>query len=791
MSLVKNNNEKVIHHIAKASLKDSKVKNIFMIVTICLAICFIMVLGLVSLNYKTYERQIIKGMQDCIYYEVSEEQISGLKSNPDLKCVMEYKSGFEKEIGKIKIMPIYFDYEVQEIKTYELVEGNFPSEPNEVVVDKLVARELGVKEKVGEEIEIAGETFKIVGLMDGGKSIYYGTLFSKAYSQTGALFQNSKRDVLIKISENSQISNANDIKAFFYDLGKNYGIERKNVNINDKFVDTFSVNLLEVKTFIVLSIIVLMISGIVIYSIFYLSVSSKVKEYAQLRTIGMSKRQIKKLIKKEGLEYCKIAIPLGIVIGSVISYVTSPNGWTILNVLKLAVVSSILGIIAIFISVIKPAKKASEVSPIEGLRYTGNNEDIKESNQLCRSLSPSSLGKIEFGRNRKKTKMTFISLMIGGILFIGSMTFANSLDNEKYARNGMFKNCEYHIGFSAESMSQAPNGRYGLISQKNHLTKIKQELEKLEEIDCVKSKNSYSIKMETNQEMIEDEVSPMHETLQEAMKKSLQDGTGDLEELTQKGEAYITYNNVFKEIYGYDLKVGDTIILHYFNGEDNQIELTIGGVGNSSFSEYSNISGWVLVPENIYNEMTEGLDTTDELEVATKNHRYDEKLDNQVKDIVKKYEDISCTTYSEWYQTAKESSESFTNTIIGVSIFIILFSMINLINTVITSMVTRKREMAVLQSMGMTKKQLNQMIVFENICLAVPNCMVSSVIGPSVVWAVIRIFEKFGLHYMEFHLPILAILLYLLISILVPSSIAFYCIRIFNKASIVERLREN
>ena len=52
MNLLKNNNNKVIHNIAKASLKESKIKNIFMTVTISLAICFIMVLGLASLNYK-------------------------------------------------------------------------------------------------------------------------------------------------------------------------------------------------------------------------------------------------------------------------------------------------------------------------------------------------------------------------------------------------------------------------------------------------------------------------------------------------------------------------------------------------------------------------------------------------------------------------------------------------------------------------------------------------------------------------------------------------------------------
>jgi len=139
--------------------------------------------------------------------------------------------------------------------------------------------------------------------------MYYSTLFSKEYSESGILFKNSTLDVLIKVSPNMKIPSTTYIKDFFYELGKTNGIERKNVNPNNRFVDTFSINMSELQTFVGLSIVVLIIGGIVIYSIFYLSVSSKVKEYAQLRTIGMSKKQIKKLIKFEGLGYCKIEIP--------------------------------------------------------------------------------------------------------------------------------------------------------------------------------------------------------------------------------------------------------------------------------------------------------------------------------------------------------------------------------------------------------------------------------------------------------------------------------------------------
>jgi len=315
--------------------------------------------------------------------------------------------------------------------------------------------------------------------------------------------------------------------------------------------------------------------------------------------------------------------------------------------------------------------------------------------------------------------------------------------------------------------------------------------EELEEIEKINTKNSYTVKIEAHNEIIDDEISPISKDIEEAMTKSLEDGTGNCEELKNKGEIYIAYNDVFEEIFGYRFKVGDKIKLHYFNGKENSMELTVGGVGNSSFSKYGKIQGWILLQDDIYEEITQNLDTTTSLEVTTKNHIYNDEIDNKVKDLVREYEEIDCETFSQWREQAIKNSKSFSNILIGISIFVILFSLINLINTVITSMVTRKREIAVLQSMGMTKRQVNKMIIFENVCLAIPNCLVSSIVGPIVVFIIMKIMQETGIKYLFFKLPVMGIVLYLIISIVIPSIIAIFCIKTFNKESIVDRLREN
>lgn len=797
MNLKSNNNNKIVYKIAKASLNSSKLKTGFMTLTIALAICFIVVIGLATLNYKTYEREQVKGMQDCMFYEVSEEQINSLKADPDVKCVMMYKRGIERIIGETKLLPIYYDYDLKEIKAYEIVEGTVPSKVNEIVIDKAVLQSLGKESKVGEEVEVLGEIFVVSGLLDNGKNLIYPILLSKEYAKDGKLFENSRTDALIKVSDNMKIPNSAYIKNFFFELGNKYGIERKNVNSNNHFVDSFSINQNEMMAFLGLSVTVLVISGIVIYSIFYLAISSKVKEYAQLRTIGMTKKQMKKMIKIEGLNYCKFGITLGIILGAIIAWFVVRNGYTIINLLKVAVVATFLGILAVYISVSKPAKIASEFSPVEGLRYTGNDENIKASKVLCRSLKPSSLGRIQVSKNRKKTLITLISLSIGGVLFICAIAFSNSMDPMEYTRESNFHNCEYQILLTREVTDGEKNGFYNFIKDENILTNLKNEIEQLEEVEKIKVNKAFSVTLEYKGEVIEDMVAPMTASHTGAMIEGLDSGTGDYATLKANGEAYFIMADVFEEIYGWKPSLGDEVTIHYFNGKDNTIKLKLGGIGNTKFSsaninaDNTTVDGWIFLPDNIYEQIVEDLDTTSSLYVTTKNHIYNEELDEKVKDIVRKYDGVEVLTLLEHYEHAKESLFSMGRYIVALSAFIVLFSFINLINTVITSVVSRKMEMAVLQSIGMSKKQIDKMIIFENIYLAIPNCIVSSILGPVLALLVIKIFWKFGIKYMFFHVPITAIIIYVLVSVLIPSVIAIACTKVFNKQSIVDRLREN
>jgi putative ABC transport system permease protein len=176
---------------------------------------------------------------------------------------------------------------------------------------------------------------------------------------------------------------------------------------------------------------------------------NQVSQIGQLKTIGMTEKQIKRMIRKEGYRFCLFGIPAGITVGIIFAYLLEPNGITIINAIATSIFAIILGIIIVQISVYKPAQIASNISPIEATKYVGNDPELKESRVRNRKnhirLSPYSLAVLSEKQNRKKHNLTIASLAIGGILFMVGATFISSWNPDSFARMGNLEDGEYYI----------------------------------------------------------------------------------------------------------------------------------------------------------------------------------------------------------------------------------------------------------------------------------------------------------------------------------------------------------
>ena len=171
----------------------------------------------------------------------------------------------------------------------------------------------------------------------------------------------------------------------------------------------------------------------------------RISEYGQLRAIGTTTRQIRKIVIREGIILSVQYIPFGIIVGCLASYIISPAEWYAGPSIVCALVSSGITFFAVMFSVIRPARIAASVSLIEAVKYTGYTQDKRKNKKMSKRLSPVSLGMANVLGNKKKTILTFLSLTLSGILFIGAASVMSGVNPTERAKDSFLYGGEYQI----------------------------------------------------------------------------------------------------------------------------------------------------------------------------------------------------------------------------------------------------------------------------------------------------------------------------------------------------------
>ena len=420
-----NDTSVIVKKLAKRNVSSNRIFCFFNVLTIALAISLIVGISLFQQGSKISEQKILNQMQQATIGGLTAEQIEVLKKEPDLEDIVPYKHSDSFLMDGIKFEAVYMPTGFGIIKSYELVSGTCPEQYNEIVIDKNVQLELGYQLNIGDTITLptAGsktEDFIITGFTDNVETGTFYFYVSPAYAEQGVLLSDIPYSALIRVNGATEMGLI-DFENTVYRLALSQDISRNQLYFNSKFCSSL-ISGSGMGGVLLATLFIAFSSGIVIYSVFYLSVSNQVSQIGQLKTIGMTEKQIKRMIRKEGYRFCLFGIPAGITVGIIFAYLLEPNGITIINAIATSIFAIILGIIIVQISVYKPAQIASNISPIEATKYVGNDPELKESRVCNRKnhirLSPYSLAVLSEKQNRKKHNLTIASLAIGGILFV-------------------------------------------------------------------------------------------------------------------------------------------------------------------------------------------------------------------------------------------------------------------------------------------------------------------------------------------------------------------------------------
>ncbi len=791
--------EKTISMMAKQSLKASRMRNTFVMITIVLASALLTAILMYAMGRNQQVRNELSHRQQAGYYNLTCQQMETLKKDDRIAYQIQVKTGILSQMDGFDVMPYYVSELSDEIRTGELEEGRLPDKENEIAAHAAMLKKMGAEPGVGSTVTFSfydgsTETFTVSGILNGSdEAKQFTVFFSESYAENGSQLKDMPYEVYAKLHHATELS-AQDCREAIYLIGSQAGIARKNISPSKQFLDSLSVDMQSVTIYGTVGAVILLACILVIYGVFYLSVIGRIHQFGQLRTIGMTKKQMKRLVSREGSALYLRSAPVGVLIGGIGGYFMIPDGFTIRNTLLIFVIVFAVIYFITMISIRKPAGIAASVSPMEAIRYVPQ-DGMKKSagKKLCRSLTPMGLGLMNFSKNRKKAVITFCSLALGGILFLTAATYMSSFDKANFARQGYFTDAEFHIGYSPSAIELNEYGMSGLQADMPLDSGMVREIAAMDGVEKVTEIKSFGVRFDyakQDEYNNNDLVYSLTEEETREISSYLEEGSADYDKLMSGDYILVAGNDTAAEIYGWKFEIGDGLTLHYYDGSKMaEKEVTILGVLNNRYNlEHMGLEGWFLMPEQaVLNWLT--FDTLNAHLLVSVEPEKEEAIEESLTELLADKTQLYLETLAQRRVDYGQNADQMFGAISGLAIFIMMFSILSMMNTLITNIVTRKQELAMLESIGMDKGQIRRMLLGESLLLVLATVGVTMTIGTLCGYTLSKMLYRIGAFYMAFRFPTGFALAYAGALTAVPLMITFMALYSFSKEALVERLR--
>lgn len=503
---------------------------------------------------------------------LDEEGLREMAQDERTSYVLGMKMGQSVEIDGNIVQPAAFTAspmkaEGTQIETAIPTEGKMPAAFNEVMISDSYCDQAGLAVKPGDTVTFTwldktAESYVVSGLfhVDGPQPLY-AVYFSEDYARTGSQLKDIDWQAAVCFHDADQMTQ-NGFEDMAYAFGAEYGVDRKDMNINGQFLRILPGNDMELQETVIIAAV--------------------------------------------GTGAAVIAAEM----------------------------------ITVLISVRKPAKTASSVSPVEAAKYSGYNVRAekkrgkkcagrateKHTKKLSRKITPVSLAVMSSARNRKRSVLTLLSLGVGGVLYMIAAVYVSSTSLEGYARTGEFQYGEFLFNYSYNVTQTAEHGQTDLQLEHPMDENLIRQIRAVDGVEDIRTIESLEVAWETDGDA---------------------DTEANVQPFTRERESELQELNDMKGSFSYDEMLKNDEIL-------------------------------------LYNTLTEHM------------------------------------------QEVRSMFVSFFAMMVGLSAFIIGFALINLVNTMVTGILTRDHEFAILQSVGMTRTQLSGMLRTEGTLLAAGNIRLSS-----------------------------------------------------------------
>lgn len=780
-------------HLAKKELLARRLSSALSLAAIAFAATLALTITLYLTGTQIQQEKILGNMQHVMYMDILPEQLQAIGADERVEMCVPYKPlDTEFEMDGVKFSLVYYESVPTGIQTYTVSEGRPPEAYNEIVVDKSFMDALGQESVLGEELTLdlngRNETFLISGYTDDAYSMLtHPVRVSQSFADQSPEMSSVPYTALVRLRDASEMPSST-FSTTVYQIALDYGVARANVNINGTFETSLQSGNTALYVIVLLAIMIAVACGIVIYSIFYLSVSSSTQRLGQYLTIGMTKKQMRGLIRREGFLLTLLALPISLVVSAGIAWLILPDGWSMTNYLFLCGITVVCATVVVQISVGKPAAVAAKLPPVEALRGNlAEEETTKRHKSSQDNLTIFSLARIFGNAGGKKWIFTTLSLAFSGILFMTAATWMASWDDEAYSRQNGFQDNEYHISYLYDHSYPKTYGTTEMQLTGHLSEELYQQISAIPHVEHVAVEHSAFANIGYQGASFLQSFYPLTADSEEYFSLEAE-GNNSYDYLSEHDGILITNSTFSESINGIDFQPGDTVTLHYFDGEEHTVELEIAAV-SEEYVDAGNDRPTFCMADTTMQKLWNGMNTASMFYITADNYtEYGAAVEEEIRSIVEQYDDLSLWTLRE--QSLEDSSaiRQQKQQIYGISILLILFSIFNLINTVISGFATRKREFSVLESLGMEQRQLRKMLFCESIIQMLPSLILTFSVGTLAGFALIQ-FLRQSATYLQYTLPIMAAIFYLLALLGLPLILTAGCLRTQEKIPLVERIR--
>ena len=783
-----NDTSAITKKLAKKSLQSEKRRNLMVVIAVALAAFLICFTGIVSTSLTQMQRNQVVDTYEAVWLGVEENDIETLKGLPEFERVGGYYMlGEELSEQGYHASYVYNDAEMMEIgrDQMKLLEGNLPQKANEVVVSEYFLSTYGNNAKIGDTVTLDTESFHgdyvVTGIMDSVNEKEANTcaiILSNAALTEWKGFDPAGYRAYVHFKNSDQLGEEL-MTSYCREIAEEYQLPMP--KMNSKYFAYAS------KSFdfaLMAGVIAIVLIGgyIVIQSIFRISINDKIRSYGQLRTIGATPKQIKRIVKREGRKLGSIGILIGTVLGVCGGFLLFPKGFNAVSYVATVILTLISSWIMVSVSIRKPVKIAAGISPIEAVRFTPAQKDIRSRKKNIK-LNPVSMGIANFKRDRKKTISIVASLSIGGILLMVVSSIVLVRSPEQIARL-YFPDSDYKIYLQDLSEEMLVKG--------NPLNEeLKQEVLSVDGVtDIIVARQSLhtSIKTDANQNSgICDTLTDQNYAMVEA---ALTEGT-----MPTDSHSIVIHDQIVA--YFEDMGVGSTVEFSSIDGKQS-IPVTISGVFSTSKMPVifghgrAHTDGSVFfAPKDLFYELYPEITTFDYSWSIVSNPKKAETVKAELKNIVAEHSNLALDEIDTAIAAEKSQNSAAFGSMQVLSWLVFLFGVINLINTTLSNQMSRKQENSVLRSIGLTQKQLCKMNICEGLCYAFFATLAILIVGfPISIVASREIsIATFGGNVVPYKFPVLEMGLFILVLFGMELILSVWTIRRQKKQSLIEQMR--